>query len=125
MTSGGPGPVDPLLPPKSVVDRIDLDEFVAAGLDPAAFVRLVLSCPAVAAMHGGLTGEVATYLPGRRVIGVRVLAEVVEVHVVSRWPIPATEVAAQVWAMTIPAAGGRRVDVVIGDVLLPVSGSKR
>jgi len=43
----------------------------------------------------------------------------VEVHVAVRWPVPADEVAAQVWAATAQVIGGRRVDVVIGDVLLP------
>ena len=111
------------------VDRIDLDEIapVAAGpvdLDPAALVRLVLSCPGVVAMHGGFSGEAATYLPGRRVVGVRILADSVEVHVVSRWPLPAGELAAQIWASTAAAVGGRRVDVVIGDVLMPEPGTR-
>ena len=122
MTPGGPGQVDPILPAGRMVDRIDLDELIDVELDPAALVRLVLSCPAVAAMHGGFTGEAATYLPGRRVIGVRLLDDVAEVHVVARYPVPAAEVARQVWAMTAPAVGGRRVDVVIADVLLPEPG---
>ena len=114
MIPGAPGPVD----------RIDLDELapvaiVPVDLDPAGLVRLVLSCPGVVAMHGGFAGEVATYLPGNRVVGVRILADSVEVHVVSRWPITAHQLAAQVWAVTVPAVDRRRVDVVIGDVLLP------
>ena len=114
MTPSAPGPVD----------RIDLDEIapVATGpvdLDPAALVRLVLSCPAVVAMHGGFAGEAATYLPGRRVVGVRILADSVEVHVVSRWPLAARELAAQIWVRTAAAVGDRRVDVVVGDVLMP------
>ncbi len=87
--------------------------------DPAGLARLVLSCPAVVAMHAGVVGEAATYLPGARVTGLRVLPARVEVHVVVRWPVPADEVAAQVWAVTAQVIGGRRVDVVIGDVLLP------
>jgi len=87
--------------------------------DPAGLASLVLSCPAVVAMHGGVVGEAATYLPGARVMGLRVLPARVEVHVVVRWPVPADEVAAQVWAVTGQLVGGRRVDVVIGDVLLP------
>ncbi len=87
--------------------------------DPAGLARLVLSCPAVVAMHAGGVGEAATYLPGARVTGVRVSPARVEVHVVVRWPVPADEVAAQVWAVTAQVVGGRRVDVVIGDVLLP------
>ena len=109
MTSGLPG----------AAHRIDLDAVGPVDVDPTELVRLVLSCPGVVAMHGGFAGEAATYLPGRRIVGVRVLDDAVEVHVVSRWPIPARELAAQIWAMTSPAVGRRRVDVVIGDVLLP------
>ncbi len=87
--------------------------------DPAGLASLVLSCPAVVAMHAGVVGEAATYLPGARVTGLRVSPARVEVHVVVRWPVPADEVAAQVLAVTGPVVGGRRVDVVIGDVLLP------
>jgi len=89
--------------------------------DPAGLARLVLTCPAVVAMHGGVAGEAATYLPGARVIGVRVLPARVEVHVVVRWPVLADEVAAQILAVTAQVVGGRRVDVVIGDVLLPAT----
>jgi len=96
------------------VDGVDLAEG-----DPAGLARLVLSCPAVVAMHAGVMGEAATYLPGARVIGLRVSPARVEVHVVVCWPVPADEVAAQVWAVTAQVVGGRRVDVVIGEVLLP------
>lgn len=52
----------------------------------------VLAVPGVAGLHAGMFGEVATYLPGRRVTGVRVASDVVEVHVsvVIDAPIPAT-----------------------------------
>ena len=86
---------------------------------PGSLARLVLSCPAVVARHAGVVGEAATSLPGARVTGLRVLPARVEVHVVVRWPVPADEVAAQVWAVTGQVVGGRWVDVVIGDVLLP------
>ena len=123
MTSSFPGPFDPLFRAGGEVDRIDLDEVRPPEVDPAVLVRLVLSCPGVAAMHGGVAGEAATYLPGRRVTGVRILPDSVELHVTSHWPVPARELAAQVWARTGPAVGGRRVDIVIGDVLLPVAGA--
>ena len=103
----------------SPVDRSTGVEVGPVEVDPAAVVRLVLACPGVAAMHGGISGEAATYLPGRRVVGVRILPDWVEVHVVARWPIPASEIAAQVWANVARAVDGRRVDVVIGDVLMP------
>lgn len=100
------------------VDPVDAGE-----VDAVALSRLVLSCPGVAAMHGGLAGEAATYLPGSRVVGVRILTDRVEVHVTARWPVPVSEIAEQVWTATSPAVGGRRVDVVIGDVALPATGA--
>ncbi|MGL5861474.1 MAG: hypothetical protein ACRCY9_09490, partial [Phycicoccus sp.] len=41
----------------------------------------VLAVPGVAGLHGGTFGEVATYLPGRRVIGIRLNDVAAEVHV--------------------------------------------
>lgn len=43
---------------------------------------LVLAVPGVVRMHAGRFGEVATYLPGRRVTGVKLAEGGVEVHVV-------------------------------------------
>ena len=54
-------------------------------VDPEAVASAALACPSVAGMSGGAIGEVASYLPGRRVTGVRVKDGEVEVHVVARW----------------------------------------
>ena len=53
---------------------------------------LVLAVPDVVRLHAGRFGEVATYLPGRRVTGVRLGDDTVEVHVVvaARAPIRET-----------------------------------
>jgi uncharacterized RDD family membrane protein YckC len=51
--------------------------------DPAELVRDAVSAvPGVVRLHGGLLGEVATYLPGRKVAGVRIGPRIVDVHVV-------------------------------------------
>jgi hypothetical protein len=47
-----------------------------------AVAEAVLAVPGVARLHQGAFGEVATYLPGRRVPGVRLRPDGVEVHVV-------------------------------------------
>lgn len=70
-------------------------------------------------MSGGLVGEVATYLPGREVVGVRVRGEEVEVHVVARWGRPLTEVADTVHQAVRPVTGGLRTSVFVEDVDLP------
>lgn len=123
MTQRTPGSPGPPFASDSPADRVDISQNVPIELDPAALATLVLACPGVVAMHGGVAGEAATYLPGRRVVGVRILPDGVQVHVVSRWPTPASEVAAQVWAATARAVAGKRVDVIIGDVLLPTVGA--
>ena len=123
MTQPAPGPVGR---PAGLAGSAGAGSFGSsvAGVDlaegdPAGLAGLVLSCPAVVAMHAGVVGEAATYLPEARVSGLRVSPARVEVHVVVRWRVPADEVAAQVWAVTAQVVGGRWVDVVIGDVLLP------
>lgn len=60
-------------------DPADLADQVAAA------VRAV---PGVDDLHAGALGEVATYLPGRRVGGVRLLDPGCEVHVVLTWGAP-------------------------------------
>ena len=123
MSQRAPGSPGPPSDSDNPADRVDTGKIVPVELDPAALATLVLACPGVVAMHGGVAGEAATYLPGRRVVGVRILPDCVQVHVVSRWPTPASEVAAQVWAATARAVAGKRVDVIIGDVLLPAVGA--
>ena len=87
----------------------------AGVVDADLVARLVLGCPAVAALHGGLFGEVATYLPGRRVVGVRIRPGVVEVHVVGHYPVPVADIAAQVRAAIGTAPGELVVDVTVAD----------
>lgn len=89
------------------------------GPDPELLAPLVQACPAVAGLHGGRFGEVATYLPGRRVRGVRVTEAGVEIHVVGRYPASTTEIAAQVRAATAPKVGALPVHVTIEDLALP------
>ena len=41
----------------------------------------VTGIPGVASLHAGMFGEVGTYLPGRRVVGVRVTEASTDIHV--------------------------------------------
>jgi hypothetical protein len=66
--------------------------------------------------------EVATYLPGRRVQGVRVQDDVLEVHLVARWGTPLPEVGAEVRRAIAGLAGGRPITVAIEDVEWPDAG---
>jgi hypothetical protein len=76
----------------------------------------VLGIPGVVRLHPGAVGEVATYLPGRRVIGVRQAGSEVEVHVVLRCPPPLPG-SAEAIRSAVTALGALRVDVVIEDVV--------
>jgi len=64
--------------------------------DADAIAAAVASCPSVSGLSGGFAGEVATYLPGRRVTGVRTQADAVEVHVVARYGATLHEVESEI-----------------------------
>ncbi len=88
-------------------------------VEPDAVVAAALSCPHVAGMSGGLAGEVATYLPGRQVAGVRLTEDEVEVHIVARWGPSLPEVADAVRDAVNPVAGGLRTSVYVEDIEVP------
>ncbi len=87
-------------------------------VDPDAVVTAALACPDVVGLSGGRFGEVATYLPGRRVPGVRVADGELQVHIVARWGPPLRQVAELVRHAVEPLSGGRPVAVVVDDVEL-------
>lgn len=88
--------------------------------DADRIVTAVLSCPSVAALHGGRFGEIAAYLPGRRVVGVRHEGRHVAVHVVGRYPSPVADIGTQVRnAVTAVLPGVLVVDVTVEDYLDP------
>ncbi|MFR9804689.1 hypothetical protein ACL02T_20740 [Pseudonocardia sp. RS010] len=96
---------------------------------PERVAAAVLGHPAVARLDGGPFGSVASYLPGRRVVGVRAEEgtgpdEPVEVAVVVRWPagpsLPA--LAEEIAALVRGVAGERPVDVTVTD-LVPAAGA--
>ncbi|TXG89773.1 hypothetical protein DW322_05540 [Rhodococcus rhodnii] len=76
----------------------------------------VLAVGSVAALHGGKFGEVATYLPGRRVEGVRLSYPGAQVHVTAYPDGPLHDVAEQIRAAVAPLVG-EPVDVTIEDVV--------
>lgn len=78
----------------------------------AAAVRGVAG---VADLHPGAFGEVATYLPGRRVKGVQLRTDHCAVHVVLYWGAAVLETADRVRTAVLPLVA-TRVDVTIEDV---------
>ena len=93
-------------PRAALVDGIDID----------AVADIVRGCAGVSALDGGPFGEVASYLPGRIVLGVAVNDTRLRVQVRSKWGVPAADVAAMITAALAPLAGPRRVDVAIADI---------
>ncbi|MET0821241.1 MAG: hypothetical protein ABWY58_09765 [Aeromicrobium sp.] len=87
--------------------------------DPAeAVAAAALAVPGVNALHAGVLGEVATYLPGRRVNGVRLRDDSCEVHIVLDWGSPVVATADEVRVAVEGLVNGS-VDVTVEDVAGP------
>ena len=93
------------------------------GISTADLVAAaVRGCPDVLDLSGGAFGQVATYLPGRRVSGVRLGeqdGDPVEVHVVARYGVQVHVLAVQVRHAVWSVLPGRPVDVHIDDLDVP------
>lgn len=76
----------------------------------------VLSVPGVAGLHTGSFGEVATYLPGRRVNGVRLREDATEVHVTLLYGTPVLDTAEKIRSAVAPLVAGG-VEVSIEDIV--------
>jgi len=88
-------------------------------VDPDTIAALVLACPAVAGLSAGPFGAAATYLVGRKVAGIRITPDTVEVHVVARFGPTVGELAGQVRSALAGRVLGRTVDIVVEDLADP------
>jgi len=81
----------------------------------------VIAHPAVARLDGGVFGAVATYLPGRRLVGVRIgrSAEPVELGVVVNLSSRIPDVVADLRREVSALCGGAAVDITVSDVAVP------
>ena len=91
--------------------------------DPDLVASAVLACPHVVGLRSaptsGVGADVATYLPGRRVDGVRVTRSAVAVRVVGWFGRNLAELADEVRAaVTAVAPSATTVDVFIDDLLV-------
>lgn len=83
-----------------------------------AVAAAVLGVAGVHSRHGGAFGEVATYLPGRRVTGVRLHERGCDLHVVLAYGAAVADVVSGVRAAVRPLVSGT-IDVTIEDVAPP------
>jgi hypothetical protein len=106
-------PVSPAVstPGSAVIDGVDVDAVAAA----------VLRCAGVAGLDGGRFGEVASYLPGRKLEGIVVTGGRVKVQIRARWAVPVPELAALIKTILMPLTGHRPVDVAVADIDDPPS----
>jgi len=77
--------------------------------------QVVRAVPGVHDLHGGAFGEVATYLPGRRVPGIRLNDDGCDLHIVTVGVQPIAETVLGVRAAVRPLVAGR-VDITVEDV---------
>lgn len=89
------------------------------SIDASAVSAAATSCRSVVALSPGPFGDVATYLPYQRIIGVRVTADQIEVRVVAVWGPPLAQVGEEVRAAVRPAVGALPVEVFIDDIMFP------
>ncbi len=78
----------------------------------------VLTVRGVIGLHGGMFGETATYLPGRRVPGVRLTEDVTDIHLSLAYGSPIAATAQQVRDAVAALVTGP-VDVTVEDVAPP------
>ena len=90
-------PVPEVVLPGEPAEVVVLADVVPEPPSPAEVVAAaVLAVPGVVRLHGGRFGELGTYLPGRRVTGIRIDDEGTEVHVVVSDRVPVPDTAARV-----------------------------
>ncbi|MFI5730011.1 hypothetical protein ACIA49_07840 [Kribbella sp. NPDC051587] len=80
----------------------------------------VQAVPGVAGLHGGAFGDVATYLPGSQLAGVRITGDRVQIHLTTLIGHPVHTVADAVRGAVRPLTG-QPVDVTIEDIALPTT----
>jgi len=88
---------------------VDLADRVAAA---------ALAVRGVTGLHGGMFGETATYLPGRRVPGVRLTEDVTDIHLSLTYGAPVFATAQQVRTAVAALVPGP-VNVTVEDVTPP------
>ncbi len=91
----------------------------STGDEPVdAVAAAVLAVPGVVDLHSGPFGEVATYLPGRRVHGISLRDDAADVHVVLAWDSSVRETAEAVRA-AVSRLVATPVNITVEDLVVP------
>lgn len=88
-----------------------------------AVAATTLTVAGVADLHGGEFGEIATYLPGRKIVGVRLDADGCDIHISAEYPSDVNGVALGVQAAVQPLVQVP-VSVTVEDVVTTDSGAR-
>lgn len=91
------------------------------AFDADAIAAAVLQCSSVTELSAGRGVTVATYLPGRRVEGIREVDDTIEVHVVAGWGVPIPSLAREVRAAVGGVAAEQPVAIFVDDIADPES----
>ncbi|MDQ1178706.1 MULTISPECIES: hypothetical protein [unclassified Rhodococcus (in: high G+C Gram-positive bacteria)] len=93
-----------------------------SGSDRADLVAdAVVAVDGVASLHGGMFGEIGTYLPGRRVAGVAIRDDGTEIHIAVT-PDAVVRETADAVRRAVRAVVDAPVHVVVEDVASPSDG---
>lgn len=90
---------------------------MVADVDLDIVAAMVRACPGVDDLDGGPSNaRLATYLPGRKINGLRLTDDVLTVQIRSVWGVPVTEVAAQIRQALANRTNGRQLDIIVADL---------
>ena len=89
------------------------------GVDIDALHTAVAACPDVSGLGSpGLAG-LTTYLPGRRIAGLRISPDLLELEVVAAWGASVADIAAQIRSAVSGLVAGRPVNITVADIDVP------
>ena len=114
---------DPVPTPSTPLEVEAVHPVVTIGASPTTLPEqveaVVLALPGVVRLDGGRFGGLGTYLPGRRVTGIRIDDEGTEVHIVVDGSEPVRATAGRV-QRAVSAIAPMPVNVHVEDIDLPI-----
>jgi uncharacterized alkaline shock family protein YloU len=99
----------------SVSSEPSSSDALVDGVNVDAVARAVKACAGVSELAGGRFGEIGSYLPGRRVHGVIVHSDVVEISIRARWGVPVADLYGQITSVLADVID-RRIDIQVVDI---------